>query len=113
MADSEGVVRKKLRFVHVTKCAGTSIESISGGTWGRFDDDLKRAYSRTFPPNVEWWHVPPKYLGAEELARLSRHHDFFTVVRSPYDRVISEYYCQWGGPQTKADSVDIFNAWIR
>jgi len=103
--------RKKLRFIHVTKCAGTSIEGV-GSDWGRFDKDMRAAYGRTCPPNWEWWHVPPKYLGHDELTSLCEGHDFFTVVRSPYDRVISEYYCKWGGPQTKAESVEAFNSWI-
>ena len=39
---------KKLRFIHITKCAGTSIESLIN-TWGRHDKVLKESLSKTFP----------------------------------------------------------------
>ena len=55
---------KKLRFIHITKCAGTSIESLIN-TWGRHDKVLKESLSKTFPSNVEWWHVPPKWAGTQ------------------------------------------------
>ncbi len=102
---------KKLRFIHITKCAGTSIESLIN-TWGRHDKVLKESLSKTFPSNVEWWHVPPKWAGISEINKLKLNHDFFVVVRNPYSRIISEYYCQWGGPKIKANTEHEFNTYI-
>lgn len=105
------IENKKLKFIHVTKCAGTSIESLRND-WGRHDDMLKMVLKKKFPPNVEWWHVPPKWAGFNEINKLKKDYDLFTVVRNPYSRVISEYYCQWGGPKIKADDEIQFNSWI-
>ena len=28
---------------------------------------------------------------------LQQKYDWFMVVRNPYDRILSEFYCKWGG----------------
>ena len=61
---------------------------------------------------MEFWHVPPMYLAPNDLQNLVKEYDLFTVVRNPYSRVISEYYCQWGGPKEKASTADQFNSWL-
>lgn len=73
---------KNLKFIHITKTAGTSIEDSgikNNLSWGRF--------------HVEYgdWHefFPNK---SNELK-----YDWFTVVRNPYERILSEYYCKYGG----------------
>lgn len=43
---------------------------------------------------------------------LLQKYDFFVTVRNPYERVVSEYYCKWGGPETKAVDVAHFNRFI-
>ena len=37
----------------------------------------------------------------------------FTIVRNPYERCISEYYCPWSGNRNKDADVKEFNTWIR
>ena len=75
---------KELGFIHITKCAGTSIENMGkqdNQKWGRFDKQYgfhHRLFSKV--PNS---------------VRESK--DWFAVVRNPYDRLISEYYCKYGG----------------
>lgn len=42
--------------------------------------------------NCPWWHVPPQYFELFPEHNPYADADLFTVVRNPYDRVISEYY---------------------
>ena len=75
---------KKLGFIHITKCAGTSIEDMGKQDkqkWGRFDKEYG-FHHRLF-------NKVPKSV------RQSK--DWFEVVRNPYDRILSEYYCKYGG----------------
>ncbi len=62
---------KRLKFLHITKTAGTSIEEaafksesneMSVNTnilWGKYDKQLKACA----PDNLQFWHLPPKFLG--------------------------------------------------
>jgi hypothetical protein len=79
---------KPLKFIHITKCAGTSIENAAkekGILWGRFHQEYK------------FWHqVFPKVKDT-----VINKYDWFTVVRNPYDRILSEYHCKWGGIGSK------------
>ena len=75
---------KKLGFIHITKCAGTSKEDMGNQDkqkWGRFDKEYG-FHHRLF-------NKVPKSV------RQSK--DWFAVVRNPYDRILSEYYCKYGG----------------
>jgi len=49
------------------------------------------------------WHTPPKLLKQCVNRSLYPYNDadLFTIVRNPYSRVISEYYCPWDGFQPK------------
>ena len=75
---------KELKFIHITKCAGTTIEDLGkskGLDWGRYDK------------NYGWWHG----IFLEKSKSLKDKYDWFMIVRNPYDRILSEYYCKWGG----------------
>lgn len=75
---------KELKFIHVAKCAGTSIENAGkekGILWGRHHREygpLHQVFSNVNKSVVD------KY-------------DWFMVVRNPYERVLSAYYCKFGG----------------
>lgn len=69
---------KNLKFIHIPKTAGTSIENAAIKNdilWGRFDKSLK-SFNNCSP-----WHCPQKMT------------DYcFCVVRDPFDRFISQFY---------------------
>jgi len=60
------VVRDDLVFVHIPKCGGTSIS--------------------------EWFSDGKKYVGHPKLETLGTRPFSFTVVRNPWDRVVSAYH---------------------
>ena len=75
---------KELKFIHITKCAGTFIEDIGkyhNINWGRFHSEYG------------YWHD----LFISKSSQFKNKYDWFMVVRNPYDRILSEYYCEWGG----------------
>lgn len=75
---------KELKFIHITKCAGTTIEDLAkekGIYWGRYDKEYG------------WWHE----IFCKKGKDLKDKYDWFMIVRNPYDRILSEYYCRWGG----------------
>ena len=70
-----------LKFIHITKCAGNSIEEFGnkrGLAWGRFHVGVRRHHKILTP-------------------EIKSNYDWFMVVRNPYTRILSEYYCKWGG----------------
>jgi len=76
---------KELKFIHITKCCGTTIENIGKENnilWGRFHH---KEYG--------WWHE----IFSNKSDKLKQKYDWFMVVRNPYERLISEFYCIWGG----------------
>jgi len=75
---------KPLKFIHITKTAGTSIEDAGrkkGIQWGRHHREY--GYWHTIFPNIKKSVIDS--------------YDWFMVVRNPYDRILSEYHCRWGG----------------
>lgn len=85
---------KKLRFIHITKSGGSSIEEaaiLHNIHWGVNDLDFGQ-YSPLFIKAP--WHYPFSFFPH----RFPRHNfDWFLVHRNPYDRILSEFHCQWGG----------------
>ena len=68
----------KLKFIHIPKTAGTSIENAAKNNnllWGKFDKTLK-GYK-----NISPWHFP------QEITPYC-----FCVMRNPFDRFISQFY---------------------
>lgn len=78
---------KELKFIHITKCAGTFVEKIGKNKnidWGIH-------HFRT--GEYGHWHQP----FSKKSIELKKKYDWFIIVRNPYTRILSEYYCQWGG----------------
>lgn len=87
---------KDLKFIHITKTAGTSIENEANKLnihWGRFHKEYG------------WWHEIFKHKSVE----LKEMYDWFMVVRNPYDRILSEFHCVWGGIGGSSGSQHITN----
>ena len=77
---------KELRFIHITKTAGTSIENTgkkNGILWGMFDKEYGTEHIS--------WHIP----FFQKNKGLKRKYDWFMVVRDPYSRILSEFHCPW------------------
>jgi len=75
---------KSLKFIHITKCAGTFIEELGRSydiKWGRHHKEYG------------FWHD----IFINKSPELKQKYDWFTIVRNPYTRILSEFYCQWGG----------------
>mmetsp|Transcript_20667 Transcript_20667/g.25380 ORF Transcript_20667/g.25380 Transcript_20667/m.25380 type:complete len:308 (-) Transcript_20667:328-1251(-) len=94
---------KELKFIHITKNAGTSIEELGlkeGIQWGQYHFKERGTWHRPFPNNTK--EFKSKY-------------DWFFVVRNPYDRIISEYHCKWGGEGKGriVKNAETFNDFIR
>lgn len=96
---------KKLIFIHIPKCAGSSIESALnidynvglrsiGGV--RCSDlhipniDVIKGVERVYVNNTSPQHLPAnilKRLIPQQFAEYNK----FTIVRNPYDKIVSEY----------------------
>ena len=83
--------RYKCIFLHIPKAAGTSIERLLSGA----DIDI--------PQKV------PRKRGFSHF--LNEHLDYyvFSVVRNPYDRILSEFYCKFGGIMNTKHIYDKFD----
>lgn len=103
-----------LEFVHITKTGGTAIESIaaaSGLSWGACKwrgvdlstckgvHGVTRSLSGSSP-----WHNPRTVYDCPNL---------FTVVRDPYTRMLSAFYCKWAGYKGKEITAEILNTWLQ
>jgi len=91
---------KDLKFIHITKCAGTFIEDLGkkhGVAWGRYD--------REYGKHHNLFKYVPKPIRAK--------YDWFVVVRDPYDRMLSEYYCKYGGTDQLHQTKKEFNKYIQ
>lgn len=132
--------KRKLEFVHITKTGGSAIEKAGyqdGIIWGAchymnitevgcmaadlpYQAPNYQSYALTSP-----WHTPPKLLKkyVEEDKYPYNDADLFVVIRNPYSRVLSEYYCPWLGFQAKfrkdtkhdkdPNDPDVMNKWVK
>jgi len=93
------IKKKELKFIHITKNAGTSIENSAIKHhiyWGRFHKEYG------------YWHIP--FIKIDKSIRDK--YDWFVVVRNPYTRILSEYYCKWGGVGMFYMSVEYMNTYL-
>ena len=106
-----------LEYIHITKTGGSAIEEAAAReslTWGLCHFERRPSYGPgcrrpTFgwplkPPKIhseiiplfagELWHTPPTW-----FVNPNPYHGAatFTIVRNPYDRIVSEYYCTFFG----------------
>lgn len=123
---------ERLEFLHIPKTGGSMLESLGGRAgirWGacHFKFQCKRTIQppwKDCPPEkfnftsthntlkgVNLWHLPLQVLSAfitfdpyddfdVELARQPK--TFFTVIRNPYEKLISTYYYGHNGKASKA-----------
>ena len=101
-----------LKFIHITKTAGTSIENLAKEKnihWGRFDKDyiklannIEQCISTLSP-----WH--------NNILNKPKNYDWFMVVRNPYDRIISEFHCKYSDQhrRIKCTNSQEFNNYIQ
>lgn len=97
------IINQNLKFVHISKCAGTIIEDIakdSGIFWGRYDtqlckENLLPKWSRI---KSDYYHLVPDCY-QPNIYNLDNSNDMktFCVIREPYSRIISEVFCNWIG----------------
>ena len=88
---------RSLKFIHITKCAGTFVENIGrahGQDWGRFHKEYG------------FWH--DTFVNKPLALRLR--HDWFAIVRNPYTRILSEYY--WILDNEVVHTVEEFNTFL-
>jgi len=80
---------KPLKFIHITKNAGTTIENIAKEkniNWGIFDSEYIDIVNND-KIHSEPWH--------NNIVKKPKNYDWFMVVRNPYDRIISEFHCKY------------------
>lgn len=95
-------MQKQLKFIHITKTAGTSIEDVGykeGFTWGRFH----KKYG--------YWHE----LFPNKPNSIKSSYNYFTVIRNPYTRIVSEFHDKWYGVGNNTDNFNSteFNKYVR
>lgn len=79
----EDEINYDLEYIHIPKTAGTSIEKLGkkyGINWGMHSKRVE--YTENIKKSN--WH--------NFRFKPSKEFDYFTIVRNPYDRLISEYY---------------------
>ena len=91
---------EKLKFVHITKTSGTYIEKLGEQknlNWGKNDKYLRKSEIPK-KSNSSYWHLPLSFFSKYPYNNYTK---LFTVVRNPYDRIISECLCKYGGKFAK------------
>jgi len=109
---------KILKFSHITKTAGSTIVWIAhldNVKWGWGDEQFWKnlIVSSRYKYKGCIWHFPISFCENKLLNETLLKYNFFTVVRNPYERCISEYYCKWGGPEIKSKEKKDFNSYIQ
>jgi len=119
----------RLEFVHITKTGGSAIEDLAakhGVIWGACHFINSEAFG-CYSAHVQWrdlyigtaWHAPPKVIHGvvPDYQNPYKDADLFAVVRNPYDRAVSEYYCPYFGnkdaDEASKDDPVVMNKWIQ
>jgi len=95
-------IKQKIKFVHITKTGGTSIEEVGKKNemlWGMYDEEIKYKKLKIGKMSGAIWHIPPRNFITNPYSK----HITFAVVRNPYSRIISECFCKWGGKFKKSE----------
>jgi hypothetical protein len=96
----QDVLQKQLKFIHITRTGGTSIEQTGLDSklfWGRYDISY-RPFDEPFTLKTH---------------ALKNNYEWFTVVRNPYTRILSEYnYLKIILRIKNADDPIIFNTYL-
>ena len=127
---------RRVEFVHITKTGGTAIEmagGMAGIIWGvchyhhvvyihcpegskdfsKKSSELDKGALHNSNVAVDIfnkWHSPPNWFKDNPFEGSIT----FTMVRNPYTRVISEYYCPWSGYKgAQKGDPQIMNDWTR
>ena len=109
-----------LQFCHITKTGGSSLEIEALRShkiyWGINNRVLWDNIAKNAGVNhKESWHTPLSFVTESYMDTITKNYTFFTVVRNPYSRAISEYYCQFGSryffqhKKIKSEDINIFN----
>ena len=82
----------KVIFIHIPKCAGTTVESSFGITPGVYKNKMLYGWNNDLKYHMQ--HMTPKQLLENNLITLEQWESYykFTIVRNPYDRAYSDYY---------------------
>jgi hypothetical protein len=94
------IINEKLKYVHITKTSGTYVESLGKQknlSWGINDKYLKRS-KLPVNSNPSYWHLPLQFFDMHPYKKNTK---LFTIVRNPYDRIISECLCKYGSKFSK------------
>lgn len=133
--------RPKVELVHITKTGGSALEAAAadaGITWGacHYNGNLENIHCNKITNREAFthskeinelavnlnsfksygmgapWHIPPHWFKEYPFeGRIT-----FVMVRNPYERLISEFYCPWAGykgPSENLYNATIMNEWIR
>jgi len=125
---------KALEFVHITHTGGSAVEKAAhhaGVNWGvcHFEKDKSAGCStpdfdggetkgrngKSLYINRNIWHTAPKFMEGVIPDEQNPYHDkdLFAIVRNPYARIISEYYCPYNGYVGKErETSNVLNSWI-
>ena len=98
--DKVKITEKQLKYIHITRTGGTSIEQIGLDSklfWGRYDI----SYGTFDEPFIL------------KSPALKNNYEWFTVVRNPYTRILSEYnYLKIVLRIKIADDPTVFNTYL-